>query len=73
MWTRSAANKITGKFSVTCTDWNGAQFFKGEFDTAQEADRAGEDAEYRMTIAMQAGPSTASKSDLTDDEILAGL
>lgn len=54
MWTRSAANKTTGLMTVVCTDWNGVEFFRGEFADLVEANKAGEDAERRMTNAMNA-------------------
>jgi hypothetical protein len=76
MWNRSAKNKETGKFAVVCTDWNGKEFFKGDFDTVETANAAGQDAERRMTLQMQAGtlaPLTAEEIALTDDEILAEL
>lgn len=75
MWNRSAKNKETGKFTVECIDWNGAEFFRGEFDSAQEADRAGEDAERRMTMKMQipADAPTLDEIIMSDDELLAAL
>lgn len=71
MWTRSAKKQPTDKITVTCTDWNGAVFFTGEFDTVQEADAAGENAERRMTLRMQMGGLV--ECNLTIDEILAEL
>lgn len=73
MWTRSAANKITGKIAVQCVDWNGAVFFSGEFNGLAEANAAGEDAERRMTIAMSAPKMDAIVSDMSDDDLLAEL
>lgn len=70
MWTRSAQNKITGKFRVTCTDYNGEVFYTAEFDSAADADRAGESAERRMTLAMQAATDDIG---MTDDELLQEL
>lgn len=71
MWTRSAANKKTGLMTVTCIDWNGNEFFSGEFDNLQDANAAGEDAERRMTNAMNAGEPV--ECDLSTDELLAEL
>lgn len=68
MWTRSAASKITGKFAVTCTDWNGETFFTGEFDNAADADKAGESAERRMTLAMTNPVTTLD--EMSDDDLL---
>lgn len=73
MWTRSAKNKETGKIAVVCIDWNGNEFFRGEFANLNEANQAGEDAERRMTIAMQAGDLEPIECELTDDELLAEL
>lgn len=77
MWNRSAANKITGLMTVVCTDWNGNEFFRGEFADVIEANRAGEDAERRMTQAMQAGQSDdellAEFAALSDDDLLKEL
>lgn len=75
MWTRGR-NKETGKFEVECTDWNGNVFFAGAFDTYQEADRAGEDAERHMTFKMingDAPPLDGSTATMSDDELLAEL
>jgi hypothetical protein len=76
MWTRSAQNRETGKFTVACTDWNGAEFFRGEFADGQEANRAGEDAERRMTLAMQAPALEPIPDDIaamSNEELLAEL
>lgn len=73
MWHRSAKNPITGKFTVECIDWNGAEFFKGEFSSVADADRAGEDAERRMTMAMQMPVEASTQVDLSDDDLLAEL
>lgn len=54
MWTRSAANKKTGLMTVVVTDWNGAEFFRGEFANLAEANEAGQIQERRMTNAMNA-------------------
>lgn len=71
MHTRSAKNKITGKFTVVVTDWNGVECFRGEFDDMHEADRAAEREERAMTLRMQM-PAIADV-DMTDDELLAEL
>lgn len=71
MWSRSAADKKTGLMTVVCTDWNGKEFFRGEFSDVGEANRAGEDAERRMTNAMQSGDPVAC--DMSDDELLREL
>ena len=73
MWTRSAANKANGKITVTCTDWNGQLFFSGEFASLAAANEAGQDAERRMTIAMNAPKSGTIISAMTDDELLTEL
>lgn len=76
MHTRSARNKETGLFTVECFDWNGNLFFQGQFADMHEADRAGADAERRMTLMMQAGPRTALDDildQMDDDELLAEL
>lgn len=52
MWNRSAANKETGLMTVVCTDWNGNEYFRGEFADLAEANQAGADAERRMMDAM---------------------
>lgn len=74
-WTRSAKNE-NGKFIVECHDWNGNLFYSGEFDNVQEADRAGEKAERRMTFEMQNGPMPTLEEifeDMDDDELLKEL
>lgn len=71
MWTRSAANKVTGLMTVVVTDWNGEEFFRGDFADLHEANAAGENAEREMTNAMNAGPTI--DCDLTDDELLKEL
>ncbi|QIG75321.1 hypothetical protein EVC29_092 [Rhizobium phage RHph_Y52] len=76
MWSRSAKNRETGKFTVMCTDWNGDLFFTGEFDNMVDADRAGEDAERRMTFQMQNPAARALDeifADMSDDELLSEL
>jgi len=65
MWTRSAKNKETGLMTVVCTDWNGQEFFRGEFADLAEAEKAGADAERRMTNAMM------KPTDDLSDEIAA--
>ena len=72
MWTRSAQNKETGLFAVECHDWKGNLFFADKFASAQEADRAGEAAERRMTMEMQFG-KIESSVEMSDDELLAEL
>ncbi len=76
MHTRSAKNKETGKFTVTVWDWNGAEFFKGEFSDLAQADEAAATQERRMTVKMQAGdaaPLTMAELLMSDDELLAEL
>ena len=72
MWTRSAANKITGTMTVTCTDWNGNEFFKGEFDNLADAEAAGRDAERRMTLSMTS-PVDEEISNMSNAELIAAL
>lgn len=69
MWSRSARNKETGLFTVEVTDWNGNSFFKGQFADMNEAEEAGQDAERRMTMAMQAA-KRADEFDLMSIEDL---
>ena len=69
MHTRSAKNKVTGKFLVTVTDWNGVECFRGEFDSLHDADQAAAREERLMTLRMQ----TPVSCDMTDDELLAEL
>lgn len=71
MWTRSAANRITGLMTVVCTDWNGKEFYRGEFANLADANEAGENAERAMTNAMNAGEPI--DCDISDDELLAEL
>jgi len=80
MWTRSAANKETGKFAVTCTDFHGEVCFTGEFDTVEEADRAGEAAERRIVRWEESGRWQPTQDELdarfaeiSDDELLSEL
>lgn len=74
MWTRSAKDKVTGKITVVCTDWNGNEFFKGDFDNVVDADRAGEAAERNMMLAMESGfVSTGELPEMSDDELLSEL
>lgn len=70
MHTRSAKDKITGKFTVTVTDWNGDLCFVGEFDDVREADRAAAREERLMTLRMQ---NPVESVEMTDDELLAEL
>jgi len=71
MHTRSAKNKITGKFTVTVTDWNGVECFRGEFDSLNDADRAAEYEERAMMLRMQM--PLADTGEMSDDELLAEL
>lgn len=83
MHTRSAKNKITGKFTVTVTDWNGAECFRGEFADMIAADLAAAREERAMTLRMQATPAGESAAryfdameaddTMTIDDILAEL
>lgn len=70
MWTRSAKDKITGKMTVVCIDWNGNLFFQGEFDNLSDAEKAGQDAERRITFEMQNGPAPSLEEIMSDDELL---
>lgn len=75
MHTRSAKNKITGKFTVVVTDWNGTECFRGEFDDMNEADRAAESEERAMTgrMQMQDAPISLNEILMSDDELLVEL
>lgn len=75
MHTRSARNKITGKFTVTVIDWNGIECFRGEFDNMADADRAATHEERAMTIRMQTPADAPTLDDIlmSDDELLAAL
>ena len=73
MWTRSAKNKTTGLMTVVCTDWNGVEFFRGDFTDLVEAERAGADAERRMTNAMNAPEMAEPLPEMTADELMAEL
>lgn len=73
MHTRSAKDKITGKFTVTVWDFDGNVYFKGEFDNVAEADRAAEEAERRMTMDRMTGGLTPEIEAMTIEEILAEL
>ncbi len=75
MHTRSAMSKITGKFTATVIDWNGIEFWKAEFDTAHEADRAAEHQERVMTLRMQTpdAPKSLDEIFMSDDELLREL
>lgn len=75
MWTRSAQSKETGLFTVVAYDWNGAEFFRGEFADAAEAERAGQDAERRLTLAatMPAKPIGEVLAELDELEAEFGL
>lgn len=79
MWTRSAANKITGMIKVTVWTADNVLFFEGEFDTIQEAERAGE-AKNREALTLIMGGYKLTEADwndplldMTDDEILSEL
>lgn len=76
MWTRSPIDKNTGLMTVECMDWRGQPFYRGEFATLAEANRAGEEAERRMTLAMHApalGPLPADIAAMSNAELLAEL
>lgn len=75
MHTRSAKHKITGKFTVVVTDWNGVECFRGEFDSMHEADAAAAREERVMTLRMQAPADALTLDDvmLSDDELLREL
>ena len=73
MWTRGSKSKETGLMTVVCTDWNGAEFFRGEFADLAAAEKAGQDAERRMTVQMQSTPLTLDEILMSDDELLAEL
>lgn len=66
MHTRSAKDKITGKFTVTVWDFDGNVYFTGEFDDMAEADRVAAEKEREVTL----DPATAN---MTIEEILAEL
>ena len=76
MHIRSAQNKVTGKFTVTVWDWNGAECFRGEFADMNEADRTAEREERAMILRMQM-PADAPKSIddilMSDDDLLKAL
>jgi hypothetical protein len=76
MHTRSAKSKETGKFTVTVWDYNGAEFFKGEFSDVFEANEAAANQERRMIVAMQSpsqAPLAMAEILMSDDELLAEL
>lgn len=79
MWTRSAKSQETGLFTVVCYGWDGSEFFRGEFADHAEADRAGQDAERRATLAAQQAKDPISLEEIedllgmSDDELLAVL
>jgi len=73
MWTRSAACRSTGLMTVVCTDWSGKEFFTGSFYSLAEAEAAGQDAERRMTNAMNAPENAEPLPEMTDAELLAEL
>jgi len=75
MHTRSAKNKITGKFTVVVTDWDGVECFRGEFENMVVADLAAEREERAMTLRMQ-NPQPALSLDeilMSDDDLLREL
>ena len=76
MHTRSAKSKITGKFTVTVWDWNGAECFRGEFSDMIAADLAAQREERAMTLRMQAPALPALTMDeilMSDDDLLREL
>ena len=78
MWNRSAANKETGLMTVVCTDWNGNEYFRGEFADLAEANQAGADAERRMMDAMLAPAKENTLESIldgftSDDDLLREL
>lgn len=78
MHTRSAKNKLTGKFTVTVWDWNGVECFRGEFDDVIDADRAAQREERAMTLRMTQTPNGESarryfdsiEDEMSDDDLL---
>lgn len=65
-----------GKFAFECFDWSGNLFrAQGGFETAQEADRAAEQAEREMTMQMISPAPADTLVDIlaSDDELLAEL
>lgn len=78
MWNRSAANKETGLMTVVCIDWNGNEFFRGEFADLAEANQAGADAERRMMNVMLAPAKENTLESIldgfmSDDDLLREL
>ena len=75
MHIRNSKSKITGKFTVTVWDWNGAECFRGEFDSHHEADRAAEREERAMTLRMinQQPALTMDEIMMSDDDLLREL
>lgn len=69
MHTRSAKNKVTGKFTVTVWDWDGTECFRGEFDDMRTADQAAEREERAMTLHMQM-PPLSLEDEMSDDDLL---
>lgn len=66
MHTRSAKNKVTGKFTVTVFDWNGAECFRGEFENMVVAELAAQREERAMTLRMQQAPAGQSAARYVD-------
>lgn len=59
--TRGKDHSAPGKFAYQCYDWANNLFrAEGGFETAQEADRAAEQAEREMTILMTTPAPTAT-------------
>lgn len=76
MHVRSAKSKETGKFTVTVWDYNGVEFFNGEFRDVSEANEAAANQERRMIVAMQSPsqtPLTMAEILMSDEELLAEL
>ena len=73
-WTRGRTADKT-RFTFTCYDYDGKIFATGEFDTAAEADRAGEAAERRVALAALYPDLESQPGDpeMTLDEILKEL
>jgi hypothetical protein len=73
MHTRSTKNKVTGKFTVTVTDWNGVECFRSEFADVIDAERAAQREERAMMLRMQqtsSGQSAARYFDTVENDAL---
>lgn len=73
---RGKDHAATGKFAYQCYDWSNNLFrAEGGFGTAQEADRAAEQAEREMTMRQISPTQSATLADIlaSDDELLAEL